>query len=99
MFDPGYLYCLRAWSGPHGLRLQVLMEQKYQCAACGKFGDQVDHIEPHRGDLALFLDRRNCQGLCGECHGYKTAAESAGRHREWQAANVKNMGCVDGDTP
>lgn len=28
----------------------------------------VDHIVPHRGDRALFWDRRNWQGLCETCH-------------------------------
>lgn len=84
----GGLYGSLAWFGPRGLRLQVLTEQKYQCAACGQLGDHVDHIEPHRGDVALFCDRANLQVLCSVCHGHKTAAESAGRHHEWQAVNV-----------
>lgn len=34
----------------------------------------VDHKQPHRGDPALFWDRRNWQSLCAEHHGKKTAA-------------------------
>lgn len=89
VFDCGSLYGLQAWSGPRGLRLRVLTEHKYKCAACGMIGDHVDHIEPHRGDMALFLDVANLQVLCESCHGRKTAAELMGKHHEWQAANVK----------
>lgn len=32
----------------------------------------VDHIEPHRGDKALFWDVSNWQGLCKACHAVKT---------------------------
>ena len=28
----------------------------------------VDHVVPHRGDMQLFWDRRNWQGLCWRCH-------------------------------
>ncbi|MEL7513659.1 MAG: HNH endonuclease [Pseudomonadota bacterium] len=29
---------------------------------------QVDHIIPHKGDLALFYDPENLQSLCADCH-------------------------------
>ena len=33
----------------------------------------VDHIEPHRGDAALFWDfENNVQALCRRCHDSKT---------------------------
>lgn len=32
----------------------------------------VDHIVPHRGDRALFWDRKNWQPLCETCHNRKT---------------------------
>lgn len=35
----------------------------------------VDHIVPHRGDLALFWDSDNWQSLCKPCHDRKTARE------------------------
>jgi 5-methylcytosine-specific restriction protein A len=38
----------------------------------------VDHIEPHRGDMSLFWDRGNWQALCHSCHSAKTAAEDGG---------------------
>ena len=38
----------------------------------------VDHIIPHKGDMALFWQRSNWQGLCGPCHSTKTATEDGG---------------------
>lgn len=35
----------------------------------------VDHIVPHRGDWALFVDESNLQSLCKRHHDAKTAAE------------------------
>jgi len=50
------------------------------CADCAELGapvpaTEVDHIEPHRGDLKLFWDRSNWQPLCKPCHSRKTARE------------------------
>lgn len=47
------------------------------CGACAREGrvepwTDLDHITPHRGDPALFWDRRNLQGLCARHHGEKT---------------------------
>jgi 5-methylcytosine-specific restriction protein A len=38
----------------------------------------VDHIEPHRMDLAKFYDERNLQSLCKSCHDSKTASLDGG---------------------
>lgn len=36
----------------------------------------ADHIQPHRGDMALFLSEANLQSLCKPCHdGHKQAQE------------------------
>lgn len=35
---------------------------------------QVDHVEPHRGDQALFWNEENWQSLCRECGARKSAA-------------------------
>ena len=35
----------------------------------------VDHIIPHRGDVVLFWDRKNWQGMAKPCHDRKTAKE------------------------
>jgi 5-methylcytosine-specific restriction protein A len=36
----------------------------------------LDHIVRHRGDALLYWDQKNWQGLCGNCHGLKTASET-----------------------
>lgn len=38
----------------------------------------VDHIIPHKGDMALFWDRDNWQPLCKRHHDIKTATEDGG---------------------
>ena len=50
------------------------------CAECERAGQIVaativDHIQPHRGDRALFWDRSNWQSLCKRHHDRKTARE------------------------
>ena len=47
------------------------------CASCGRIATVVDHIDPHRGDPAIFWDRSRWQALCASCHGRKTAARTA----------------------
>ena len=42
----------------------------------------VDHIKPHKGDMALFWDKANWQALCKECHDIKTAKEDGGFGRK-----------------
>lgn len=47
------------------------------CVACEAEGhirpwDQLDHIIPHGGDLELFWDLDNLQGLCATHHSAKT---------------------------
>lgn len=40
----------------------------------------VDHIKPHKGDMALFWDEDNWQALCKRCHdSTKQALEKGGR--------------------
>jgi 5-methylcytosine-specific restriction protein A len=38
----------------------------------------VDHRIAHKGDMTLFWDPANWQGLCHDCHSYKTALEDGG---------------------
>jgi 5-methylcytosine-specific restriction protein A len=46
------------------------------CAACKREpANSLDHIQPHRGNLALFWDQANWQGLCRACHGAKSMRE------------------------
>ncbi|WP_223866012.1 HNH endonuclease [Salipiger aestuarii] len=35
---------------------------------CGAPATVVDHIQPHKGDKALFWDRNNWQPICKHCH-------------------------------
>jgi len=72
---------LAAWRHPvWGLRATVLREQPF-CAGSGctraltARDAEVDHIRPHDGDMRLFLDRHNVQGLCKACHTRKTRGE------------------------
>jgi len=39
---------------------------------------ETDHIVPHKGNMMLFWDPKNWQGLCHACHSYKTATEDGG---------------------
>ncbi|WP_210256075.1 HNH endonuclease [Chelativorans sp. Marseille-P2723] len=38
----------------------------------------VDHIDPHRGDEAVFWDRTRWHALCASCHSRKTASQDGG---------------------
>lgn len=51
-----------------------------RCEARGRVvvATDVDHIKPHRGDMALFWDRSNWQSLCASCHSVKTSSEDGG---------------------
>jgi 5-methylcytosine-specific restriction enzyme A len=50
-------------------RLEFLAAHPH-CAmpGCGAPATTVDHIIRHRGDRALFWNRRNWQALCSPCH-------------------------------
>lgn len=59
---------------------EALTQQNPWCAECLKKNinnpwDELDHIVPHRGNLDLFWDRDNLQGLCRTCHANKTWRE------------------------
>lgn len=59
------------------LRLEVLAAQHYRCAQCDHviLEQDVDHRRPHQGDVRLFWDRANLQGLCKSCHSMKTSID------------------------
>ena len=72
------LYSLDIWIDD--LRPTQLINEPF-CRECARRGErvrapEVDHIVPHRGDMALFTDRRNLQSLCKSCHSRKTLAEN-----------------------
>lgn len=50
------------------------------CQAVGKvtIATDLDHIEPHKGNMETFWDSTNWQGLCKHHHSSKTAAEDGG---------------------
>ena len=73
------LYSLKEWKQ---LRVTLLKENPY-CVWCLSVGrlriaKVIDHITAHEGNLKLFLDFSNLQGLCKECHGIKSAREKHG---------------------
>ena len=69
------------YTDPRWLRLRAnFLTHNPLCCICDRFGlpaaaDEVDHVQPHRGDLGLFFDRSNLQALCKPCHSRKTADE------------------------
>jgi 5-methylcytosine-specific restriction protein A len=65
-----HLYNSKRWKL---LRDAVRVEQPFcQEPGCRRLTDHVDHIVPHRGDVELFYQKTNLQGLCVEHHGAKT---------------------------
>ena len=71
------------------------------CTECEKQGRLVvattcDHIIPHKGDLTLFYDQDNLQGLCVSCHSRKTAADDGGYGNAKGKAKVGQACGVDG---
>jgi 5-methylcytosine-specific restriction endonuclease McrA len=51
-----------------------------RCRRCGATATLVDHVEPHRGNRALFWKRSNWQALCVTCHSV------------WKQSQEKNPG-------
>lgn len=71
------LYKLDIWI--RDLRPSQLAAEPW-CRECSRSGirsraTEVDHIVPHRGNMALFTDRGNLQSLCHSCHSRKTMNE------------------------
>jgi 5-methylcytosine-specific restriction enzyme A len=63
-------------------RLMYLQEHPL-CVSCNAHGtiktaSEIDHIRPHKGDMKLFWDPLNHQGLCKSCHSAKTSREDGG---------------------
>ena len=73
MFDTFNEYKTTQW---RAIRLQWLAANPW-CARCEKPAVDVDHIEPHGGDVLRFWDatlRGALQSLCKACHRSKTSA-------------------------
>ncbi|GGA81260.1 HNH endonuclease [Brucella endophytica] len=45
------------------------------CRRCGAPATLVDHIQPHKGNQALFWNRANWQPLCTPCHSSAKQSE------------------------
>ena len=79
----------KAWYGTkrwRQLRWQVLLDAMFTCARCKRAEANTrqlvaDHKDPHRGDPALFWDRRNLQCLCKPCHD--SAKQREENARQW----------------
>ena len=54
------------------IRAGILGRDRYTCGHCGRFGNEVDHVDgdSHNNDEA------NLQTLCHRCHSSKTARET-----------------------
>ena len=77
-------YSLPVWTDD--LRPAQLLREPF-CRECAKHGERVratvvDHVKPHRGDWALFVDTANHQSLCKHHHDQKTAREQAEERRK-----------------
>ena len=72
-------YLLPIWKDR--LRPNQLLREPF-CRECARRGIRttatvVDHVQPHCGDWAKFIDPGNHQSLCKSCHDRKTALEQA----------------------
>ncbi len=79
------LYSRRMWQKLRGQ--QLLREPFCQNPKCRSIEAKgrparatvVDHIVPHRGDMALFTAEGTLQSLCKPCHDRKTMLERTGK--------------------
>ena len=77
-------YLLPIWKDK--LRPRQLLCEPW-CRECARRGVRtratvVDHVTPHEGNWALFVDPANHQSLCKSCHDRKTAWEQAEKRRQ-----------------
>lgn len=68
----GRLTKTRRW---RRLRRLVLGEAGWRCEACGRWANEVDHIQPI-GAGGERWERDNLQALCRSCHIEKTRKEN-----------------------
>ena len=61
----------KAFLKEHPLCVECMRHGKYTQATV------VDHVTPHRGNMTLFWDKKNWQGLCKSCHDKKTGREDS----------------------
>jgi len=58
------LYKTREWTRYRFLFLKY----NPNCYCCGAKASVVDHLKPHKGDVALFEDIKNHAPICETCH-------------------------------
>jgi 5-methylcytosine-specific restriction enzyme A len=56
----------------------------------------VDHVVPHKGDLELFWDQSNWQGVCKACHD---SSKKLQEHRGFSPAADVNGNPLDASHP
>lgn len=59
------------------------------CKFCGDKATVVDHITPHKGNYALFINQKNWQPLCKLCHD---SAKQKAERRGLEAIGVDSNG-------
>ncbi len=69
------------------------------CRMCKQQGrltpaNTVDHVKPHRGDWALFVDFHNLQPLCRVCH---SVGKQRDEHRGFTAGCSSDGMPIDPD--
>jgi 5-methylcytosine-specific restriction enzyme A len=84
-------YATKAWQGLRQWRLQ----RDPLCVMCAEQGNVVpasvvDHLRPHQGDWALFIDADNTQSLCVSHH-------NSSKQREEHAGGA--IGCAADGSP
>lgn len=81
-------YSLPIWK--NDLRPAQLFREPF-CRECGRRGlrvraTDVDHIQDHKGNWALFISEGNLESLCHSCHSKKTMRE------QWENRKKKIRG-------
>lgn len=69
--SPGGLYSTARWKQLRGAHLA----ENPLCKICGRPGNVVDHLQPHRGDPTIFYDSDNLITLCKAHHDEMTQLE------------------------
>ena len=72
------------------------LAEEPQCRECAIEGrtipaNQVDHIEPHRGEWSLFMQYENTQSLCLHHHKAHRYLERSGSRSPWCPENLEGV--------
>lgn len=77
-FDPRASAARRGYNSRWQRYRKYFLAKNPLCVECGRAGEVVDHVEPHKGSYQLFWDTSNHQTMCESCHNRKTASEEMG---------------------